>query len=68
MDFSFFGDKPGEEQITILDVVDVLSGMALSVVVPTKALAQLLPGDRRWPSGTGTGLSRPVFGFSCGFL
>eukprot|EP00439_Symbiodinium_sp_Y106_P000441 s3079_g1.t1 len=37
MDFSFLGDKPGEEQITILIVVDVLSGMALSVVIPTKA-------------------------------
>ena len=37
MDFSFLGDKPGEEQITILNVVDVLSGMALSVVIPTKA-------------------------------
>ena len=29
MDFSFLGDKPGEEQVTILNVVDVLSGMAL---------------------------------------
>ena len=37
MDFSFLGDKPGGEQITILNVVDVLSGMALSVVIPTKA-------------------------------
>ncbi|CAE7244727.1 unnamed protein product [Symbiodinium sp. CCMP2456] len=37
MDFSFFGDKPGGEQITILNVVDVLSGMALFVVIPTKA-------------------------------
>ena len=37
MDFSFLGDKPGEEQITILKVVDVLSGMALAVVIPTKA-------------------------------
>ena len=37
MDFSFLGDKPGEEQITILNCVDVLSGMALSVVIPTKA-------------------------------
>ena len=37
MDFSFLGDKPGEEQITISNVVDVLSGMALSVVIPTKA-------------------------------
>ena len=37
MDFSFLGDKPDEEQITILNVVDVLSGMALSVVIPTKA-------------------------------
>ena len=37
MDFSFLGDKPGEEQITILNVVDVLTGMALSVVTPTKA-------------------------------
>ena len=37
MDFSFLGDKPGEEQITVLNVVDVLSGMALSVVIPTKA-------------------------------
>ena len=37
IDFSFLGDKPGGEQITILNVVDVLSGMALSVVIPTKA-------------------------------
>eukprot|EP00439_Symbiodinium_sp_Y106_P043798 s1674_g5.t1 len=37
MDFSFLGDKPGEEQITILNVVDVLTGMALSVVIPAKA-------------------------------
>ena len=37
MDFSFLGDKPGGEQVTILNVVDVLSGMALSVVIPTKA-------------------------------
>ena len=37
MDFSFLSDKPGEDQITILNVVDVLSNMALSVVIPTKA-------------------------------
>ena len=37
MDFSFLSDKPGEEQVTILNVVDVLSNMALSVVIPTKA-------------------------------
>ncbi|OLP97472.1 Retrovirus-related Pol polyprotein from transposon TNT 1-94 [Symbiodinium microadriaticum] len=37
MDFSFLGDKPGGEQITILNVVDVLTNMALSVVIPTKA-------------------------------
>ena len=37
MDFNFLGDEPGEEQITILNVVDVLSGWALSVVIPTKA-------------------------------
>ena len=37
MDCSFLGDKPGEEQITMLNVVDVLTGMALSVVIPTKA-------------------------------
>ena len=37
MDFSFLGDKPGEEQIKILNVVDVLTPMALSVVIPTKA-------------------------------
>ena len=37
MDSSFLGDKPGEEQITILNCVDVLSGMALPVVIPTKA-------------------------------
>ncbi|CAE7380121.1 unnamed protein product, partial [Symbiodinium pilosum] len=36
MDFSFLSDKPGEDQITILNVVDVLSNMALSVVIPTK--------------------------------
>ena len=37
MDFSFLGDKPGGEQITILNVVDVLTNMALSAVIPTKA-------------------------------
>ena len=34
MAFSFL---PGGEQITILNVVDVLTNMALSVVIPTKA-------------------------------
>ena len=37
MDFSFLSDKPGAEQITILNVVDVLTNMSLSVVIPTKA-------------------------------
>ena len=38
MDFSFLGDSPhAKEQITILNVVDVLTNMALSVVIPTKA-------------------------------
>ena len=37
MDFSFLGDKTGGEQITILNAVNVLTGMALSVVIPTKA-------------------------------
>ena len=36
MDYSFIGDSPGEPQITLLNVVDVLSGLALSVVVPQK--------------------------------
>ena len=36
MDYSFIGDRPGEPQITLLNVVDVLSGLALSVVVPQK--------------------------------
>ena len=35
-DYSFIGDRPGEPQITLLNVVDVLSGLALSVVVPQK--------------------------------
>ena len=35
-DYSFIGDKPGEPQITCLNVVDVMSGLALSVVVPCK--------------------------------
>ena len=39
MDFSFLSDKTGEDQVTILNVVDVLSNMALSVVIPTKARA-----------------------------
>ena len=37
MDFSFLSDKPGEDNVTILNVVDVLTGMSLSVVIPTKA-------------------------------
>ena len=36
MDYSFIGDTPGEPQITCLNVVDTLSGLALSVVVPCK--------------------------------
>ena len=36
MDYSFIGDSPGVPQITLLNVVDVLSGLALSVVVPQK--------------------------------
>ena len=36
MDSSFIGDSPGEPQITLLNVIDVLSGLALSVVVPRK--------------------------------
>jgi hypothetical protein len=36
MDYSFIGDKPGEPQITCLNVADTLSGLALSVVVPCK--------------------------------
>ena len=45
MDFSFLGDSPhAKEQITILNVVDVLTNMALSVVIPTKArTARLTP-------------------------
>ena len=35
-DYSFIGDRPGEPQITCLNVVDVMSGLALSVVVPCK--------------------------------
>ena len=38
MDRSFLGDSThAKEQITILNVVDVLTNMALSVVIPTKA-------------------------------
>ena len=47
MDFSFLGDKPGEEQITILNVVDVLSGRAPSVVIPSKACAPYSQADLR---------------------
>jgi hypothetical protein len=36
MDYSFIGDKSGEPQITCLNAVDVMSGLALSVVVPCK--------------------------------
>ena len=36
MDYSFIGDSPGKPQITLLNVVDVLSGLALSVVVSQK--------------------------------
>ena len=37
MDFSFLSDKPGDDPVTISNVVDVLSGMSLSVVIPTKS-------------------------------
>ena len=37
MDFSFLSDKPGDDSVTILNVVDVLTGMSLSVVIPTKS-------------------------------
>ena len=58
MDFSFLGDKPGEEQITILNVVDVLSGMALAVVIPTKARTLYSQAElRRFVLETG-----PTFG------
>ena len=33
MDYSCIGDKPGEPQITCLNVVDVMSGLALSGIV-----------------------------------
>ena len=36
MNFSFLGDKPGEEQITVLNIVNVLSGLAPSVVILAK--------------------------------
>ena len=36
MDYSFLSDSPGGDQATLLNVVDVLTGMALSVVVPSK--------------------------------
>ena len=32
MDFSFLSDKPGNDSVTILNVVDVLTGMSLSAV------------------------------------
>ena len=47
MDFSFLGDKPGGEQITILNVVDVLTNMALPVVIPTKACTPYSPAELR---------------------
>ena len=37
MDNSFIGDKPGEPQITCLNVVNVMSGLALSDAVPFKS-------------------------------
>ena len=37
MDFSFLSDKPGDDSVTILNVVDVLTGTSLSVVIPTKS-------------------------------
>jgi len=36
MGYSFIGDKPGQPQITCLNVVGVMSGLALSVAVPCK--------------------------------
>ena len=36
MEYINIGDSPGEPQIALLNVVDVLSGLALSVVVPQK--------------------------------
>ena len=48
MDFSFLGDSPhAKEQITILNVVDVLTNMALSVVIPTKARAPYSQAELR---------------------
>ena len=37
MDFSFIFDKPGDDSVTVSSVVDVLTGMSLSVVIPTKS-------------------------------
>ena len=34
MDFSFLSDKPGDDSVTTLNVVDVLTGMSLAVVIP----------------------------------
>ena len=37
MDFSFLSDKPADDSVTILNVVDVLTGLSLSVVIPTNS-------------------------------
>ena len=35
-DFSFLSDQAGGPQITLLNALDVLSGLGLAVVIPTK--------------------------------
>ena len=47
MDFSFLPDKPGFDSVTILNVVDVLTGMSLSVVIPTKSRATYSQAELR---------------------
>ena len=47
MDFSFLSDKPGDDSVTILNVVDVLTGMSLSVVIPTKSRTTYSPAELR---------------------